>query len=106
MKLMHEFTGDVHAPPSRVEDRLRARLPGFGRVRPGVYALQGGWWYRGEYHVQPLPSGGTRLVHRIYNVAGPGSRWAVPLANRMFIGFAEKTGAGFRRLLADLDERR
>jgi hypothetical protein len=102
MKLMHEFTGVVDAPPSQVEDRLRARLPGFAPVAPGVFALQGGWWYRGEYHVKEEAGGSTRLVYRIYNVAGPGSRWAVPLANRFFIGFAETTGATFRQLLADL----
>ncbi|MFF5209831.1 hypothetical protein [Streptosporangium sp. NPDC000396] len=59
-------------------------------------AMQGGWWYRGEYFVTPHPQG-TRLVHRVLNVAQRG-RWSVPLANRFFIGF----GAKLRKNIHDL----
>lgn len=57
-------------------------------------ATQGGWWYRGEYAItQSGPH--TRLTHRVLNVAGPASRWAVPLANRFFLGFADRTRRDF-----------
>ncbi|MBV2364206.1 hypothetical protein ACFPZ0_00370 [Streptomonospora nanhaiensis] len=62
-------------------------------------ALQGGWWYRGEFAVQPCPSG-ARIVHRVYDVARRG-RWLVPLANRGFVGFRAATQRG----LADIAER-
>lgn len=57
-------------------------------------ATQGGWWYRGEY---TLTAEGphTRLTHRVLNIAGPGSRWAVPLANRLFIGFRAQARRNF-----------
>ncbi|MFC0434895.1 hypothetical protein [Kutzneria buriramensis] len=47
--------------------------------------IQGHWWYRGTYTVVPEATG-SRLVHRVYNVAER-LRWGVPLANRMFIGY-------------------
>ncbi len=36
-------------------------MPAFAPVAPGVFAQQGGWWYRGEFHLRP-EAGGTRLV--------------------------------------------
>ncbi|GAA4218439.1 hypothetical protein FHR32_004609 [Streptosporangium album] len=68
-------------------------------VRKNLLALQGGWWYRGEYLIEPHPLG-TRLVHRVFNVAQRG-RWGVPLANRFFIGFR----AGLRKNTGDLLDR-
>lgn len=56
-------------------------------------ATQGGWWYRGEYTVEPHP-GGTLLTHRVLNVASR-LRWAVPPANRFFAGFGRRTRDGF-----------
>lgn len=56
-------------------------------------SLQGGWWYRGEYAFDPARRG-TRVTHRVYNIATLG-RWAVPLANRFFIGFSEAVEHGF-----------
>jgi hypothetical protein len=56
--------------------------------------VQGGWWYRGETIAEPH-AGGSRVVHRVFNVARKG-RWAVPLANRMFIGYRANLQAGMR----------
>lgn len=63
-------------------------------------AVQGGWWYRGEYRLAPHPDG-TRLEHRVLNVARQG-RWAVPLANRFFIGFEARVRARFAERLTEL----
>jgi hypothetical protein len=49
--------------------------------------VEGHWWYRGEYTFDP-DQAATRLTHRVLNVAKRG-RWAVPLANRLFIGYHE-----------------
>ena len=56
--------------------------------------MQGGWWYRGEYELTPELAG-TRVTHRVFNVA-KASRWAVPLANRFFIGFETADPRGVR----------
>lgn len=53
-------------------------------------AMQGGWWYRGEYQITAVRTG-SRITHRVYNVAGTGSRWLVPLANRGFAHLNEET---------------
>ncbi|GII91118.1 hypothetical protein [Sinosporangium siamense] len=66
-------------------------------------SFQGGWWYRGEWSVEPHLKGAL-LVHRVFNVA-QWARWGVPLANRMFIGFAGNTRAAFTKGLARLGNR-
>jgi hypothetical protein len=63
-------------------------------------AYQGGWWYRGEYTLESHPRG-TRIIHRVYNAA-PWGRWGVPLANRFFIGFADRTRSAFAVTLANI----
>ncbi|MGH3319356.1 MAG: hypothetical protein ACRDN9_04095 [Streptosporangiaceae bacterium] len=68
-----------------------------------TFALQGGWWYRGEYTLEP-GSHGTRLTHRVYNVATR-LRFGVPLANRFFVGFEESVRRGFEELLVRTGER-
>src|SRR4051812_30171658 len=55
-------------------DRFQVRgTPGTGTVEvdreAGTFAVQGGWWYRGEYAVEPDPAG-ARVTYRVYNVAG------------------------------------
>ena len=61
--------------------------PGGGKLYVAVdkqrhtLALQGEWWYRGVYTVEPHAQG-SLLVYRVYNIApGPG-RWLVPLVHR------------------------
>ena len=53
--------------------------PGGGRVevdpRQHRLAVQGEWWYRGEYTVEPHPRG-SLVVYRVYNIA-PGAGWWV-----------------------------
>lgn len=53
--------------------------------RTNTIGMQGHWWYRGEYSLTAEPPG-TRVTYRVFNVA-PRGRWAVPLANRLFIGY-------------------
>lgn len=107
MKPLVEVSGVVPAPAAEVFARLAASLeaqpynPGF-EVDPErrMVAQQGGWWYRGEYLVED-DQGGARVTHRVYNVATRG-RWAVPLANRLFVGFPAKVQEAFDRMLGDL----
>jgi hypothetical protein len=119
--LLCECAGVVEAPPERVGDALAARLlpSGVADTGDGTYRLerltveidrerrffaaQGGWWYRGEYVLTAHPSG-TRVAHGVYNVA-QWTRWAVPLANRFFVGFREQTRDGFAEGLRDLAAR-
>jgi hypothetical protein len=120
--LVTEVAGVVSAPAAPVRDALaRALLPGRrpdlrGRFShedaPGhtstveatdtMIAIQGGWWYRGEWTVEPHPSG-TLVVHRVYNVA-QWMRWGVGLANRFFIGFPARTRAAFSAILEKLSK--
>lgn len=107
MKTLAEAAGVVARPPEEVFERLRRLLAGseypmrmdVDRER-GFLAVQGGWWYRGEYRVTPDP-GGARVEHRVVNAASR-ARWGVGLANRFFVGFRAKAAAGFALLLAEL----
>jgi len=91
-------------------DHFKVTYPG-GRLtvdvdrERGTIAAQGGWWYRGEYTVSGAEGGGTILTLRVYNVAKPLSRWAVPLANRFFRGFEEQTRESLRGTVGDLGGR-
>lgn len=115
--LLVEVSGVVEAPPERVREALVNRdplveregrftvedLPGHTltvEVTDRSIAYQGGWWYRGEWSLTGHPQG-TLIVHRVYNVA-EWMRWAVPLANRLFIGFNEATREGFTERLAQI----
>lgn len=119
--LVTQVSGVVEAPVERVLARLAGIVtpapptPGTAHARhapkmprveaiDGGVAVQGDWWYRGEWTVSPHPRG-SLLVHRVYNVA-EWLRWGVPLANRFFIGFREATRASFadrlRRLAAEI----
>ncbi|MFG1641022.1 hypothetical protein ACGFMK_12100 [Amycolatopsis sp. NPDC049252] len=107
MKALAEAAGVVPRPPGEVFERLRVRLTSGGypmRVEVdadrGFVAVQGGWWYRGEYRVTADP-GGARVEHRVVNAASRG-RWGVPLANRFFLGFRARTADAFARLLEEL----
>ncbi len=105
---MVEVSAVVPAAPPVVWERLAAKFaelyppsphaPKLELDREGLrLAAQGGWWYRGEYAVEAHPDG-SRVTHRVRNVAKRG-RWAVPLANRLFIGFREQTETGFGDLM-------
>jgi hypothetical protein len=54
-------------------------------------ALQGEWWYRGVTSVEPDPRG-SRVVHRIFNVA-QGRGWAVRFVARGPLNAAPKAFA-------------
>ncbi|MEU4536938.1 hypothetical protein AB0G15_18925 [Streptosporangium sp. NPDC023825] len=114
-KLITEVAGIVEAPVDVVFDDLADALLPEGRRAgrftvedlPGhtstvevvghTISFQGGWWYRGEWSVEPHPRGAL-LVHRVFNVARS-MRWGVSPANRFFIGFADRTRQGFAESL-------
>ena len=98
-KLLVEVAGVIDAPAEQAWPLLRSRLA--PTEETGMTAAnQGGWWYRGEWSAEP-DGDRTRVVHRVYNVAQQG-RWAVPLANRFFIGFTAATRLGFERAITDV----
>ncbi|TQM80200.1 hypothetical protein FHX81_2528 [Saccharothrix saharensis] len=102
-----ELTAAVAASPEVVLAAVEAaiRAAGGGRIEVDrvrrTVAVQGGWWYRGEYEVEAT-AGGSRLTHRVRNVARRG-RWAVPLANRLFVGYRARTSCGFTAFVRDLN---
>jgi hypothetical protein len=100
-KLLVDVTGVIEAPINKVWPLFRRAVP--STEESGVTAAhQGGWWYRGEWSAHPHGNN-TLVTHRVYNVA-QGMRWGVPLANRFFIGFTEKTRNGFQRAITDVSQ--
>ena len=61
---------------------------------------QGEWWYRGVTSVEPDPRG-SRLVHRIFNVA-EGHGWAVRFVARGPLNSAPRTFAEMVHNLGEL----
>jgi hypothetical protein len=104
--LVIEMTATLPAPPDSVLARVIdvVRDAGGGRIEVDhdrrLVAVQGGWWYCGEYQVDPTDNG-TQLTHRVRNIASR-ARWAVPLANRLFIGYRAKTKQNFAAFVANL----
>lgn len=105
-KTQYRFTAVVRAPAPRViallSDRLREQWGGVARVEPiedGV-VVEGGWWYRGEYHVEPSGAEESLVVHEVVNVAPRGTRWMVPLFVRSRSG---QHRASFLELLSTVD---
>ncbi|HST82509.1 MAG TPA: hypothetical protein VLL08_12305 [Kineosporiaceae bacterium] len=108
MKLLFEVSAPVDAPLTEVQRLIDGDwvpdtvLGDAGRSyvdvdhRDGVVGFQGHWWYRGEISVS-APGGRTMVTYRVFNIAQQGA-WAVPLANRLFIGYARKA----RNTAADL----
>lgn len=78
----------VEAAPAQVWPALLTRLqathgaagPHAGTVEVDperhLFAVQGGWWYRGEHQLAAHPAG-TSVTFSVYNIARRG-RWAVP----------------------------
>jgi hypothetical protein len=99
MKKLAEESGHVTALVPDVRRRLLALLEG-ARTEGKVVVVQGGWWYRAEYHLMP-EDGGTRVTLRVFNAA-TSARWAVPLANRFFVGFRQQVHDGFAATLRAL----
>jgi hypothetical protein len=107
MKTLAEASGVVARPPAEVFEAVLRRLTGGGHPmrtevdrERGFVAVQGGWWYRGEYRVTADPAG-ARVEHRVVNAA-TWVRWGVPLANRFFLGFRARTSVAFARMLEEL----
>jgi hypothetical protein len=69
--------------------------------RPGVAGFQGHWWYRGEISAAPAETGST-LTYRVYNIAARGA-WAVPLANKLFIGYRRTVQDGVSGLAQKIE---
>ncbi|MFI5954504.1 hypothetical protein [Cryptosporangium sp. NPDC051539] len=120
MKLLFEASETVAAPITRVQPlldqgwALDAFLGKGGREvatayqyidvdhRDGVVGFQGHWWYRGELSATP-ENGTTLLTYRVYNIASR-MAWAVPLANKMFIGYDKEVRAGAVGLARAIEE--
>jgi hypothetical protein len=100
-KLLVDITGVIEAPIDKVWPLLRQAIP-FTEESGTTAAHQGGWWYRGEWSAHP-DGNRTLVTRRVYNVA-PAMRWAVPLANRFFIGFAQKTRNGFQHTVTEISQ--
>ena len=62
-------------------------------------ALQGEWWYRGVTSVEPGP-GGSRVVHRVFNVAEKNG-WVVRFVSR---GPLNAAPASFAEIVHGLGE--
>jgi hypothetical protein len=100
MKLLFEASAPVHAPLAEVrrliddEWVLNTVVGAAGRPyvdidhSDGTVGFQGHWWYRGEISAS-APGGRTVVTYRVFNIAQRGA-WAIPLANRLFIGYARK----------------
>ena len=107
---MSRLLVEVTAPVVATEAELRAflvdgRMEALTGARPtgtGAAAIQGGWWYRGEWSARS-DGGRTVLVHRVTNVAERGA-WAVPLANRFFVGFREQCRRGVAELARRIED--
>lgn len=117
-KLITQVSALVEAPLDTVRDPLfDALLPdGSQRGRfevedsPGhtataevadyELALQGGWWYRGEWQID-AQGDGTLVTHTVYNAATR-ARWGVGLANKFFVGFEESTKESFLKTVMDV----
>lgn len=125
-----ELRAIVEAPPDRVAELLLDVRPGGGSplaasgevdgtdegddfvvVKDGSrmtvsvdraarsVALQGEWWYRGVTSVEPDPRG-SRVVHRIFNVA-QGNGWAVRFVSRGPLNAAPRSFAETVRSLGE-----
>lgn len=82
--------------------------PGEGRMRIEIdgnqrkLTIQGEWWYRGEYSVEPHGQG-SRVVYRVYNVAPGLGWWMAQLVQGP--GHAREMKPRFERLLHKIRER-
>ncbi|MFI5909250.1 hypothetical protein [Dactylosporangium sp. NPDC051541] len=114
MKLLFEASAPVAAPVERVRPLIddgwvvSAFLGPERRAyvdvdhRPGVAGFQGHWWYRGEISAEPAGEHST-VVYRVYNIAARGA-WAVPLANRLFIGYRRQVRDSAARLAQQIED--
>lgn len=87
--VLRKFVREVSAPTEAV----LAALP--GTRYDDLVVVQGDWWYRAEYRVEPLATG-SRVELTILNVAER-LHWSAPIAGRRELADAERA---FDRLLA------
>jgi hypothetical protein len=116
MRLLFEASAPVHAPLDEVQRLIDDEwvLDVFFRSGPagrqyvdvdhrdGAVGFQGHWWYRGEIGAATGVDGRTEVTYRVYNIAGA-SAWAVPLANRLFIGYRRTVREAAGRLARAID---
>jgi hypothetical protein len=114
MKLLFEASAPVRATLAQVQPLIDSEwvlgpmLGERGRAyvdinhRPGLVGFQGHWWYRGEITATESAAH-TAVTYRVYNIAGR-SAWAVPLANRLFIGYARTVREAAARLAQAIDD--
>lgn len=93
--------GGVKPVIAALRKSVRAGQSGSTHVHPmddGI-AVQGDWWYRGEYHVRPVNQHESQVSYEVHNVADPSTRWLVPFVTR---GDRERHQEEFNRLIANL----
>jgi hypothetical protein len=99
-----ELEGRVPAAPTRVFALLARRVDPQGEAHfvadPASrrIVVQGDYWYRGEYAVEPDAAGGSMVRHTIVNVA-PGWHVLGALTGRKVVKAAPKA---FAELVAEL----
>lgn len=99
-----ELEGRVPASPARVFALLARRVDPQGEAQFALdtasrrLVVQGDYWYRGEYAVDPDADGGSIVRHTIVNVA-PGWHVLGALTGRRVVRAAP---AAFRELVAEL----
>jgi hypothetical protein len=114
VKLLYEAHATVDAPVGSVralidDGWVADTFLGAGRSyvdidhRPGTVGFQGHWWYRGEISAAADGSR-TTLTYRVFNIAR-GTAWAVPMANRFFIGYRKTVRAGAAGLARKIEDR-
>ena len=79
--VLRSYASTLPAEPGDVFAALVAQLPEAAVDEARLFAaVQGGWWYRGEYTVL-ADDEGARIEHEIVNVATP-LHWLGPVTGR------------------------
>jgi hypothetical protein len=113
MRLLFTASSPVNATISQLEQLiddewvLTPMLGETGRAyvdidhRPGVVGFQGHWWYRGEISATNA-AGRTMVTYQVFTIAERAG-WAVPLANRLFIGYRRQVQETATKLARAID---
>lgn len=105
--MLREHDAEVAAPPDAVFAALVTRLEprdgtGFAAdAASRLLVVQGDYWYRAEYRVEPTPTG-SRVRHAVVNVAA-GPRLLGALTG---LSVVRASGAAFARLLDGIEAAR
>ena len=97
-RVLRELVGRVGHTPDHAFERLHARVaPQLSDSATRRAVVQGGYWYRAEYAVEP-DGAGSRVTCTLVNVA-PGSQLVGRLTGRSVLRAAPRI---FQQLLSEL----